>query len=100
MAIDGFWAVMLMGFPALMVVIANDYWKKRLVAKAANEGRPARKDLHQNETSRSRVVAVVVALFVTGYMIKHPELADREWGILKPLMQWFYSEPPSQRHQP
>lgn len=100
MAIDGFWAVMLMGFPALIVVIANDYWKKRLVAKAATAGRPARKDLHQNETSWPIVVVVVVALFITAHMIKHPELADREWGILKPLVQWFYSAPPSQRHQP
>ena len=56
--------VAFLGAVSLLIVVANDWWKRRLVEKAEEKGKKVRKDLYVNKTRCGMVAIVALGLGV------------------------------------
>jgi hypothetical protein len=83
--------VVVLGFAALLIVIADDWWKRRLVRRAEEKGKKARADLYVNKPRWSIVIAIAVGLITYAYLLTRPDLTNRDFGPLTPLVRWFFS---------
>lgn len=89
--------ILIVAFGGLLFVIANDWWKRRLVRRAAIQGRDPRASWTNNETHWGAAIGLAVAFVVFIYVMQHKELIDGDWGVFTPLVQWFLAPPPSAR---
>jgi hypothetical protein len=85
-------AVFFIAVVALCFVIADDWWKRRLVKKAEAKGKMARKDLYVNSTRWGMVAVLIVALGAYACLLNRRELANRDFGPLTPLMHWLFAK--------
>lgn len=85
--------VVFLGVVSLIIVVANDWWKRRLVKKAEGQGKRARKDLYANRTQWVAVIIAAVGFGVFVYLLSRPDLTDRDFGPLTPLIRWLFSNP-------
>ena len=83
--------VVFLGIVALIIVVVNDWWKRRLVQKAEGKGKKARKDLHTNNTQWGVVVAIALAIGAYAFLRTHPDLTSGDFGPLTPLIRWLFS---------
>jgi hypothetical protein len=82
--------VVVLGALALLVVVANDWWKRRLVKIAEKKGTTVRADIHNNKTPLTRIVVLILGIGVYAYLLNHPELTNRDFGPLTPLVRWMF----------
>jgi ABC-type Fe3+ transport system permease subunit len=82
------------GLLVLIVCLLDDWWKRRLVRRAKNQGKEVRKHVRNNRTPLPLVAAVVIALIVFVVALAHPEWGERDLGPFTPLIRWFYAKPP------
>jgi hypothetical protein len=79
--------VIFLAVVSLVIVIANDFWKKGLVESAEKKGKKARRDLYINKTQWGMVAMLILGFGVYVYLLNHPELTDRDFGPLQPLIR-------------
>jgi len=82
--------IVFLGVVSLMIVVANDWWKRRLVNKVEKRGTKARADLYNNKTRWGTVALIALGLGAYAYFLNHPELTGRDFGPLTPLMRWLF----------
>lgn len=81
----------------LLILIANDWWKKRLVRKYERKGKKVDPGWYINKTEWAVVAAVVIATGVYAFLLANPELANRDFGPLNPIIEWLFRDPPKPR---
>jgi len=59
--------VVFLGVVSLMIVVANDWWKRRLVGKAEKKSKKVRKDLYDNKTRWGMVAMLALGLGAYAY---------------------------------
>ena len=84
--------IVLMG-GALLIVVLNDWWKRQLVSRAKADRREIRQDWLVNKTQWGRVGVLAVVGLIYVYLMNHPELTDRDFGPLNPLVEWLFRKP-------
>jgi hypothetical protein len=83
-----------LGIVAVIVVVANGWLKRRLVARAERKGKSAREDVSANKKTRwGVIIAIALALGVYAYFLNRPQVTDREFGPFTPLIRWLFSKP-------
>lgn len=91
--------LLVLGVGAVIVVVANDWWKRRLVDKSRRQGEPARKEWLANKTNWGLTIALVVFLSLYAIVLNDPglvsELRNRDFGPLDSIIQWFLEQHPN-----
>jgi hypothetical protein len=75
---------------ALLIVIANDYGKRRLIEDAEKEGKKPRRAWYANKTDWGMVVGLLVCFAIYSYLLNHPELTDRDFGPFTPWVRFTF----------
>ena len=90
---EGLVLVAVLAIGSLSVMVADDWWKRRLVRIARSKGKPVPAHWLQNRTDW-RILAFLIAGFVLYlFLLANPQLTNRDFGPLDPMMKVLFESP-------
>ena len=90
--------IMVLGGLSLLIVIANDWWKRRLVRKYESKGKKVPRKWFANKTDWLFLATIAIVLGIYAYLVANPELVKFDLGPLNPIKDWFFREPPKPKY--
>lgn len=78
---------------SLTLMIADDWWKRRLVRKARAKGRQVPAHWLQNRTDWRILVCLIAGFVLYLILLANSHLTNRDFGPLDPMMKWLFPGP-------
>ncbi len=78
---------------SLSLMIVDDFWKRRLVARARKKGKPIPENWLKNRTDWRYILVLIIGSVFFLYLQANPQLTNRDFGPLNPIARWMFDEP-------
>jgi len=76
----------------LVVIVANDLWKRRLVKRAEERSKPVAANWRNNQTNWKFLAFFVAVFLVFLYVRANPHLTDRDFGRFNPIIRHLFHQ--------